>query len=183
MLVGFGEKRCRKNLPLADIDQMEFDAFRHFVESNIDWFRGRLPEIDASLAAYESDLGCRFPTSIKWLLSTHGYWHATGIPNLGESVTLTLELRHSIALPSNLVVLANHGDGGVVVLDSSLPTVGDELTIHDVDAAALHGLDAQPFTPDIVYDSFGRYVESVLESQRSAIDPPDVAYDPIAFRD
>ncbi|EMI54117.1 Cell wall assembly and cell proliferation coordinating protein, KNR4-like domain protein [Rhodopirellula sallentina SM41] len=162
---------------------MEFDAFRRFVESNIDWFRGRLPESEASLAAYESSLGSRFPTSIKWLLSTHGYWHATGIPNLRESVTLTLELRRSIALPNNFVVLADHGDGGVIVLDSSLPTVGDEFTIHDVDAAALHELDSQPFIPDIVYDSFGRYVESVLDSQRSTIDPSDVAYDPIAFRD
>lgn len=160
---------------------MEFDAFRRFVESNIDWFRGRLPETDASLASYESDLECRFPSSIKWLLSTHGYWHATGIPNLGESVALTLELRQSIALPNHFVVLADNGDGGVIVLDSSRPTVGDEFTIHDVDAAALHGLDSQPFTPDIVYDSFGRYVESVLESQRSIIDPPDVAYDPDEF--
>ena len=162
---------------------MDFDAFRQFVESNIDWFRGRLPETDATLAAYESDLGWRFPASIKWLLSTHGYWHATGIPNLCESVTLTLELRQSIALPSNFVLLADRGDGGVVVLDSSLPTVGDEFTIHDVDAASLHGLDSRPFTPDITYDSFGRYVESVLETERSIIDAPDVAYDPVAYGD
>ncbi|WDQ19138.1 SMI1/KNR4 family protein [Rhodopirellula sp. P2] len=162
---------------------MDFDAFRQFVESNIDWFRGRLPETDATFTGYESALGCRFPASIRWLLTTHGYWHATGIPNLDESVTLTLQLRQSIALPNDFVILADHGDGGVIVLDSSSLTMGDEFTIHDVDAATLHGLDVKPFPPDIVYDSFGQYAKSVLESQRSIIDPPDVVYDPRAFGD
>ncbi|QDT10232.1 SMI1/KNR4 family protein [Planctomycetes bacterium K23_9] len=162
---------------------MEFDAFRQFVESNIDWFRGRLPETESTLARYEADLGCRLPASIKWLLSTHGYWHATGIPNLNESVALTLELRQSITLPNHFVILADHSDGGVVVLDSSSPTLDGEFTIHDVDATALHGLDSQPLAPDIFYNSFGRYAESVLESQRSIIAPPDVTYDPLAFGD
>ncbi len=162
---------------------MDFNAFCNFVEANIDWFRGRLPESDATLAGYEADLGCGLPNSIKWLLTTYGYWHATGIPNLSESVTLTLDLRQSIALPNNFLILADHGDGGVIVLDVSSPTLDGEFTIHDVDAAALHDLDSQPFEPDVVYDSFGRYVESLLEFQRSLIDPPDVAYDPLAFGD
>lgn len=162
---------------------MDFDAFRQFVESNIDWFAGRHPEAAATLTQFEAKLGFRFPASIKWLLTTHGYWHATGIPNLNESVALTLELRQSIALPENFFVLADHGDGGVIVLDSSSPTLGDEFTIHDVDSAALNDLDSRPLVPDIMYDSFGRYVESVLDNERSIIDPPDIVYDPSAYND
>ena len=157
---------------------MDLNAFRQFVESNVKWFRGGSAETQAALLQYETDLRCILPTSMKWLLATHGYWHATGIPNLAKSVALTLDLRKSINLPQHLVILNDLGDGGVIVLDASSRTIDDECRIYNVDSTALHNIDSVQIELDIVYDSYGHYVESVLETERDIIDTTDIVYDP-----
>ena len=162
---------------------VNLEYFKQFVAENIDWFRGRLPESADSLARYEAHLGRCFPQSIKWLLTTHGYWHGTGIANLEEAVQLTLDCRDSIELPHRYVVLNDHGDGGVIVLDTDAETSAGEMRIHNVEAEELHGLDGRDIPLDIVYESFGEYVADVLKTERYLIDPADVKYDPVTYGD
>jgi len=163
--------------------QTQLEAFQKFVAKNLDWFRGRLPETIEAFDRYENDLGCSFSESIKWLPTTHGYWHATGIADLEEAVKLTLECRDSIQLPARYVILNDHGDGGAIVLDTATETFDGELRIHDVDASELHGLNERDLEPDIVYETFLEYVASVLESARDSFDPEDVKYNPTCFRE
>ena len=162
---------------------MNLEAFQKFVSDNVEWFRGRMPESAESFARYETELGRSFPQSIKWLLTTHGYWHATGIANLEESVQLTLDCRNSVGLPHRYIILNDHGDGGVIVVDTDAPTSGGEMRIHNVDASELHGLDGREIELDIVYESFGEYIADVLETERDIIDPADVAYGPVSYGD
>lgn len=162
---------------------MDFDAFQKFVANNIDWFRGRHPETPESIAQYEAKLGRSFPRSIKWLLTTHGYWHATGIPGLEGSVELTLKCRESIALPDRYIILDDRGDAGVVVLDTAITDSHGEMHIHYVDIWALYNLDGGELRPDIVYESYGDYVVDELKTEREIIDPEHVVYDPRDYGD
>lgn len=92
-------------------------TYREFVESNQRWYRGRLPETAESLDDAEAKLGVKFPGDLRWLLSEYGYWHATGVTALDETVDHTLQARVHLGLPTNFVVLADHGDGGAYILD------------------------------------------------------------------
>lgn len=91
--------------------------FREFVKENEIWFRGRLPETDDSLDRVERELGVTLPEDIRWLLKEYGYWHGTGISNIEESVDDTKLAREHVHLPTNYVVLYDHQDGGVILLD------------------------------------------------------------------
>ena len=84
-------------------------TFREFVEENLIWFSGRLPETEESLAQAERALGLRIPDDLRWLLVTHGYSYATGIDSLEGTVHDTLEGRSKVNLPSRFVVLKNNG--------------------------------------------------------------------------
>lgn len=93
---------------------MLFREFEAFVQSNIDLLRGVHPELENDLAKYETSLGFSLPKSMKWLLSTHGYSTACGIDNLEDSIKVTEECRASICLPSNILIINDWNDGGVV---------------------------------------------------------------------
>ena len=88
--------------------------FATFVASNIDLMKGVHPEAPEDLARYEAELGFHLPSSMKWLLSTHGYSMACGVSNLEDSVKTTLECRNSISLPKDVLVINDWNDGGVI---------------------------------------------------------------------
>lgn len=88
------------------------------VGENAAWFRGVAPETAETIADAEHRLGVRFPPSLKWLLTEHGYSPACGVANLGEAVAMTLACRRSIGLSPRYMLLEDKGDAGVVLLDT-----------------------------------------------------------------
>jgi len=93
-------------------------SYRQYVANNERWFRGRHPETEESLNQVERDLGVKLPEDLRWVLVTHGYWHGTGVSSLEEMVERTLAARRVLDLPGNLVVLYDHDEGGVFLLDT-----------------------------------------------------------------
>lgn len=151
--------------------------FRHFVETNARWFRGHLPETDAELDAAEAVLGVSIPQDVRWLLRDFGYWHATGISSLEETVADTLAAREHLELPPRLIVLYDHHDGGVILLD----TIADaETGQHKVYNSGWEFVPDEIET-DIVYDSFLEYVCNVLDVQRKFVSDEDIDYDPSSY--
>jgi hypothetical protein len=70
------------------------------------------------LQAAEIALGVTFPEDLKWVLSTYGYWHATGVCSLENTVEKTLLARQHVQLPHRWIVLYDHDEGGVFILDT-----------------------------------------------------------------
>ncbi|MEQ8211116.1 MAG: SMI1/KNR4 family protein [Lacipirellulaceae bacterium] len=137
---------------------------------------GHLPETNASLDAAERELGLKLPTCVRWLLRDYGYWHATGIESLEDSVKNTIAGRKHVSLPQQYLVLYDHQDGGVVVVDSDDWRVGPpvfHLGWEDVE----EGLHTEP-----EFASYLAYVKYVLESQRGFISESDIDYDPARYR-
>lgn len=116
-------------LPDGMMADPTLNAFRRFVADNNVWFAGRFPETPSSISTAEESLGVRLPAEVAWLLTTHRYWHATGICSLTDTVTDTLTARDSLELPHNLVVLYDHHDGGVVLLDT---TTWADIHVHSI---------------------------------------------------
>lgn len=148
-------------------------AFRQFVETNSRWFRGPLPESDATLDSAEATLAVSIPPDIRWLLRHYGYWHATGISSLDETVANTLAAREHLDLPARYIVLYDHHDGGVVLLDTIAdPETGQNKVYNS-------GWEYVPdeMETDIVYASFLEYVRYVLGSQRESLADQDIDYD------
>lgn len=142
--------------------------FRNFVKENEVWFRGKLPETDETLMNVESKLGVKLPEDIKWLLKEYGYWHGTGISNIEESVEDTLMAREHVNLPNNFVVLYDHHDGGVILLD----TIKKSGKYRVISAG-------WEFVPDeieneIIYSDFEEYTKSVIEAEQEIIGECDI---------
>lgn len=154
------------------------ESLNDFVRTNERWFVGHLPETDTSLDAAENELGLKIPTCIRWILRDYGYWHATGIESLEASVKNTISGRKYVDLPNQYLVLYDHQDGGVVVVDSDADdrSVGPpvfHLGWEDVP----EGLDTEPEFP-----SYLAYVKDVLEDRQGFIDESDIDYDPTRYR-
>lgn len=103
---------------------MDHLAFKSYVAANIDLLSGVNPESEDSFTQYETKLGLPLPLSMKWLLAEHGYSVACGVENLENSVKTTLLCRESIALPSNILIINDWNDGGVVfaIIDTTSST-------------------------------------------------------------
>jgi hypothetical protein len=159
---------------------MEFtlNAFRQFVAANERWFRGRCAESETTLRNAEETLGIRLPDDFRWLLSTYGYWHATGISSLDETITDTQAARTHLGLPKRFVVLYNHQDGGAILLDTIADSETGENKVFNV------GWESIPnqLADEIVYDSYLAYVEYRLARARDFIADEYIDYDPAAYR-
>ncbi|MDP6546553.1 MAG: SMI1/KNR4 family protein [Phycisphaerae bacterium] len=155
------------------------NAFRQFVEDNVRWFRGHAPESDESLNAAERVLGISLPIDVRWLLRDYGYWHATGISSLDETVNDTQLAREHVNLPDRFVVLYNHQDGGVILLDTLSDPATGQNRVYSV------GWESIPdrIVDDIVYDSYLDYVRDVLDCERDFIAENDIDYDPTLYHD
>jgi hypothetical protein len=153
------------------------NAFRQFVEANSRWFRGHLPESDTSLDAAEKSLGVALPQDIRWLLRDFGYWHATGISSLDETVSDTKAARNHLNLPTRYIVLYDHQDGGVILLDTVADSTSGENKVYN------SGWESVPdgIENEIVYGSFLDYVRDVLDRQRGFVAAEDVDYDPTRY--
>ncbi len=153
------------------------NAFRQFVEQNSRWFSGHSPESNESLGAAEESLGLRLPSDVKWLLCNYGYWHATGISSLEETVENTIAAREHLALPMNYVVLYDHQDGGVILLDTIETPKADHHCVFNI------GWESIPneINSEIVYDTYQAYVSDLMVQQQSFIAPEDIEYDPAMY--
>src|SRR5262249_28043853 len=149
--------------------------------ANIDWFRGRLAETDASLQETEERLGVKLPQSIKWLLKQHGYWHGTGVPRLRDAIETTLRWRRQALLPTRFVVLDDLEDPVAILIDTGELTSSGESPLYWVgmeDIGNPPRLDGEGNTR---YDSFGDYVKDRLPSVQDFIEPRYVRYNAADF--
>ncbi len=154
------------------------NTFRQFVEANARWFRGHLPESDATLDAAEESLGVSLPQDVRWLLRDYGYWHATGISSLDETVSNTQAAREHLNLPARFVVLYDHQDGGAILLDTIADSKTGQNKVYN------SGWESVPdeIENEIVYDCYLDYVRDVLDRERDFIAAEDVDYDPGRYR-
>ena len=150
---------------------------RPFVDANNRWFRGRHAESDARLDSAEAQLGVSLPHDIRWLLREYGYWHATGISSLDETIEKTVAAREHMKLPHRYIVLYDHQDGGVVLLDTKPDQSSGKCKVYD------SGWESVPddIEQEIVYDSYLDYVKEVLVEQQDFIAPEDIDYDPTRY--
>src|SRR3989338_1189321 len=146
------------------MDQTEFEDF---VKANLDLLQGVHPESETDLAGYEAELGFQLPKSMKWLLSTYGYSMACGVENLEGSVKLTLDCRKSISLPSNILLINDWGDGGVVVAIAE-PNYNNEYPIIWSDSADLYRLIEGATLPENVskFHCFGAWILDRVEFEK-----------------
>lgn len=160
---------------------MTFHRFQDFVAANIDWFHGRLPETDASLQEAEERLGVELPHSIKWLLKQHGYWHGTGVSNLGDAVETTIRWRSQGLLPTRFVVLDDREDAGVILIDTGELTSGGESPLYWVGMEDIGNPTRLNGEGNTRYDSFGDYVKDRLPTVQDFTEPRYVRYDAAHF--
>jgi hypothetical protein len=111
-------------------------------------------------------------------LREFGYWHATGIGSLDESVKTTLAAREDAGLPDRYLVLYDHQDAGVVLIDT-------ELDVDEVGPPVYYlGWEDIPerIAEGTSFQSFLAYVRDVLANERDLIDEGDIDYDPSRYR-
>lgn len=158
---------------------MTTEEFKAFVRTNEEWFRGRLPETEDSLSSAELTLGVRLPESIRWLLQEYGYWHATGISDLADTVKDTLAARTHHSLSRRFIVLENRQDAGLILVDTGDETSPGEPPLYWV---GMEDLAAEPrLTGNQRFPSYGEYAADRLESERDFLEEKDVPYDPRNF--
>ena len=146
------------------------NKLREFVNANEKWFRGRLPETDASLDKVEEELSIKIPTEIRWLLKEYGYWHGTGISNIEESIIDTKEARKHVGLPAKFLVLYDHQDGGVVLLDTIANPITGEFQVYDTAWESI----PDNLENEIIYSNYVEYVKRVIEVESEVIDEGDI---------
>jgi len=136
-----------------------------FVSKNLRWFSGRCHETSETISKAEKQLGVIFPSELKWILCEHGYWHATGISSLEETITDTLSAREHLDMPSKFIVLYNHQDGGGVVMD----TEGSN-TIYNIEWISF----PQAIDLAIIHNNYLEYVTEVLADAEDIIAAEDI---------
>ena len=136
-----------------------------FVSKNLRWFSGRGHETTETISKAELQLGVNFPPELKWILCEHGYWHATGISSLEETIADTLSAREHLDMPSKFIVLYNHQDGGGIIMDTE-----DSNTIYNIEWVSF----PRAIESAIVCSSYLEYVTEVLADAEDIIDPEDV---------
>jgi hypothetical protein len=148
--------------------------YQEYALTNERWFRGRFPESEESIAQAESALGVTLPSDLKWVLKTFGYWHATGVCSLEDTIEKTLAARTHLGLPHPWVVLYDHDDGGVFLMDTSGSEEVVALSWNDV-PDNLYG--------DTVFPSLLAYSQHLIEVEGDFLDEDDIDYDPARFND
>ncbi len=140
---------------------MNIEEFKLFISKNEKWFEGVNPETEKQLSNYEKQLGFLLPESLKWLLSSHGYSPSCGIDNLKESIQITLELRKTIKLPNNILIINDWGDAGLVFsIGNESPDAENEIIWANT-ADIYNLIEGKPLPKEA--DHFENYPSWVLE--------------------
>ena len=122
------------------------------------------------LSKKQRELSVELPEDIKWLLKNYSYWHGTGICNIEESIEDTKLAREHVKLPANYVVLYDHQDGGVILLDVESD---DKTGLHRVIDSGWESIPDK-LGEEIVYPNFKAYTESVIENEAEFLDEEDI---------
>ena len=76
---------------------MALNAFKEFVETHEELFRGYSKESLTNIEQAETELQVSLPESMTWLLTNYGYWKGTGLPSLQWIVGTTKRMRTKLA--------------------------------------------------------------------------------------
>ena len=154
-------------------------AYRDYVVANERWFRGRFPESPERLQHAESSFGVTFPEDLKWVLSTYGYWRATGVCSLEATIEKTQLARQHVQLPHPWIVLYDHDDGGVCILDTTPnPATGDNVVANVAWQSVPDGIYSETVFPSLL-----EYAIDLVEIEGNFGDEDDIEYDPTVFGD
>lgn len=149
------------------------NAYREYVSANERWFRGASPETLENLLHAETELGITLPDDLKWVLSTYGYWHATGVSSLKETIERTILARQHVQLPHEWVVLYDHDEGGVFIINSTPDSKTGE---HIVAGLAWEAIPDRIYS-DTVFPSLLYYAMHLIEEEGTFLDEDDIEYD------
>lgn len=144
--------------------------FQKFVRENEKWFRGRHPETDLSLNHVETELQLSIPVDLRWVLKEYGYWHATGVSDIEESILDTKAAREHLKLPHQYLVLYDHQDGGVVLLDTNSGSETNENRVIDSSWESV----PDDIENEIIYPGLVEYAERLIEQYSNFLDPGDI---------
>ena len=150
------------------------NTFQRYVTENARWFRGVAKETELSLLEAERNLGVKLPEDLRWLLVNYGYWHATGIQSLDETVDVSLKARKYLNLPARYLVLNDRQDAGAYLLDTVPCSDTNEPKVYDVAWESI----PNRIDEEITFDSLLKYVQDVLEVERDIIVDEDVDFVP-----
>ncbi len=133
--------------------------FRAFVKDNESWFLSDVRETEQSLAHVEASLKLPIPCDIKWLLREYGYGVASGIENMDEAIEKTIQAREFVELPDQYLVLYDHHDGGVILLD----TIADDHSGNQRIINTAWQSIPEYIEQEMIYPSFLSYVQSLIK--------------------
>ncbi|NJM78743.1 MAG: SMI1/KNR4 family protein [Flavobacterium sp.] len=115
---------------------------------------------EQNLITFEEQLGFSIPDSIKWfLLNGEG---GIGIENFDDSVKLTLDCRKSINLPTNILILNDWGDSGVVFLILETPQEYKIVWSHEHELIEYIETRSIPENADI-YKNFYKWLKNCIQ--------------------
>lgn len=133
--------------------------FQKFVRNNEKWFSGRLNETNTTLNFVEFELNITLPMDIRWLLEKYGYSDGTGISNIQESISITKLARKNVLLPNQYIVLYDHQDSGVILLDTKTNKITGKNRVIDT---AWHAIPDK-LEDETIYPNLTEYVKKVIE--------------------
>ena len=147
---------------------MNLDEFKNHVGENSQWFQSDYKESIDSISSIEQKLGFGIPASMSWLLSEYGYTRACGIENLEGSLSSTLECRETINLPSNILLINDWGDGGLVFCIADNRADNDYEILWSDTADIYNLIEGKPLPENI--GRYENYAAWVMERLEDAID-------------
>ena len=124
--------------------------FIEFLKQNEKILRSNILEDLFVLDTLEKELSVSLHKDFRYFMTTYGYSDYCGVSNLYESIQLTKDTRIHLKLPHKYVVLYDHGDGGLILLD----TISEKMRVVNTGYESIPDqLDAE-----IIYESYQEYI-------------------------
>ena len=129
--------------------------FIEFLKTKQSLLKSDILEDSNTIDILEKELNVNLQEEFKYFMTEYGYSHYCGVSNLSESIQLTKDARKHLNLPHNFVVLYDHGDGGLILLD----TLSEKLRVINT------GYESIPdkLDSEIIYESYQDYILNLIK--------------------